>query len=340
MGPQLSLSLLEIIVLMMGAVTLGVTIHFFITGRKSLREAKDELSGKTRQELNEWKSKYFSVAEKRDAEFLVLKQQIAELQENNNILEIEADETKRLSRKLKEDLEKIQSSSKVRTDTEPGYIDQLKKAQSSLLEHNEKINQLLGQIDLVKETEEKQKEILKYNEELNGQIDELKFKLSQKEKEISGIRQKENLTKEMSSMLDNAYTEFGMLQEKIQKLESQVITSKRLNIEYEDLKEAHYKLSADFEEIKRKYNGLQAEYKELKEILTDTEDKLQEASFQRQQLQKKVAYLEDLTSDMQTMADTNKNLEGQLKRIGELESRLNMLSEERDFLMKQKVQAG
>ena len=72
-----------------------------------------------------------------------------------------------------------------------------------MLEHNEKINQLLGQIDIVKETEEKQQEILKTNEELSNMVDDLKLMLSQKEKEVNNIQQKEHLTKEMiDSLLD------------------------------------------------------------------------------------------------------------------------------------------
>ncbi|MBK6936593.1 MAG: hypothetical protein IPH18_06695 [Chitinophagaceae bacterium] len=332
MGPQLTLSLLEIIVLMLGAITLGVTIHFFVTSRKSLKEVKDEMSGKTGKELNEWKSKYFNATERRDAELLSFKKQIEELKENNNILEIEADETRKLNRKLKEQLDLLPSAIPANTATVPNYMDQLKMAQSSLLEHNEKINQLLGQIDLVKETEEKKKEILRYNEELNKQVNELRFKLSQKEKEISGIRQKENLTKEMSSMLDNAYSEFSVLQEKMQRLESQISVSKRINIEFEDLKESHYRISLDYEELKRKNNNLGNEYQDLKEILFETEDKLKEANFQRQQLQKRVTYLEELSKDMQDMAETNKSLENQLKRIGELESQLDLLSEEKNHL--------
>ena len=200
------------------------------------------------------------------------------------------------------------------------------------MEHNEKINQLLGQIDIVKETEEKQQEILKVNEELYSQVDELKFLLSQKEKEISNTRQKEHLTNEMTSMIDSAYNEFNVLQDKIQKLESQVNTSKRLNLEYEDLKETHYRISQDFEEQKRKYSAAVTENKQLLEELTETEDKLKEANFQRQQLQKRVAYLEELNNDMQAVADANKKLEHQLKRVGELESMLNMVAEERDEL--------
>ena len=43
----------------------------------------------------------------------------------------------------------------------------------------------------------------------------------------------------MKSMLDNTYTEFNTLQGKIQKLESQLTSSRMMNLEYEDLKEAH-----------------------------------------------------------------------------------------------------
>lgn len=339
MGTELSLSLVEIIVLMLGAITLGITIHFFITSRKSLREATNEISGKTNKELGEWKSKYFNDTELRDKELAILRKQLAEIEENNNINQIEAEETRKLNKKLKQELEQLRQSAPVAKETvaaKPGYTEQLRLAQSSLIEHSQKINELLGQIDIVKETEEKQKEILKYNEELASEIDELRFKLSQKEKEVNNIRQKENLTKEMTSMLDNAYTEFSVLQEKIEKLENQVALSKRANIEYEDLKEGYQKLNMDYDELKRKYQSVTTEYRELKEILNDTEDELKEANHQRQQLQKKVAYLEELNNDMQTVADTHKKLEGQLKRIGELESMLNIITEEKEQLLHQR----
>lgn len=337
MGPELSLSLVEIIVLMLGAITLGITIHFFITSRKSLREATNEMAGKTNKELGEWKSKYFNDTELRDSELTMLRKQLAELEENNNINQIEAEETKKLNKKLKQELEQLkQTAPKTKeTSSKTDYTEQLRIAQSSLMEHSQKINELLGQIDIVTETEEKQKEILKYNEELSSEIDELRHKLSQKEKEVSNIRQKENLTKEMTSMLDNAYTEFSVLQEKIEKLEHQVAISRRANIEYEDLKEGYQKLSHDYDEMKRKYQSVSIEYRELKEILNDTEDELKEANHQRQQLQKKVAYLEELNNDMQTVADTHKKLEGQLKRIGELESMLNIMTEEKEQLLHQ-----
>jgi chromosome segregation ATPase len=334
MSQELSLSLVEIIVLMLGAITLGVTIHFFFTSRKSLREATTEMSGKTGKELGEWKSKYFNETELRDKELIALRQQLADAEENNNIYAIEAEETKKLNKKLKEDLEQLRTANPIKEGVAKSgsYTEQLTQAQTNLIEHSKKINELLGQIDIVKETEEKQKEILKYNEELSNEIDELRSRLTLKEKEVNTIRQKENLTKEMSSMLDNAYTEFNVLQERIKKLESQVANSKKTSLEFEDVKESHYRLNREFEEQKLKYTAAAAENRELKELLADAEDELKEANFQRQQLQKRVAFLEDMNSDMLEVTDTNKKLEGQLKRIGELESMLNIMAEEREQL--------
>jgi hypothetical protein len=160
--------------------------------------------------------------------------------------------------------------------------------------------------------------------------------LAQKEKEVSTIRQKEHLTTEMTSLLDNAHLEFNALQEKIRKLESQVITSKTTNLQYEEFKEGYFKVSRDFEEQRLKYNVMASENRQIKAVLSETEEKLAESNFQRQQLQKKVAYLEGLNNDMQAVTDAQKKLEGQLQRIGELESMLNIVSEERNESAKRK----
>ena len=107
-----------------------------------------------------------------------------------------------------------------------------------------------------------------------------------------------------------------------------------MNLEYEDLKESHHKMSRDFEEVKIKLNALTIENQHLQAQATGLEDKLREANFQKQQLQKRSAYLEELNSDLQVVADANKKLEAQLRRVGELESMLNVVSEERDHLVR------
>lgn len=371
MAATLTLSVVEIIVLLFGAIILGITIHFFIASRKILKTTADEY-GKNSLAKDEWKLKYFNDMEVREKEISELRKETGELknrlqdsEENASIYSMEAEEMHRSNKTLKAELEKLrQSHSNQPADTgiieelrqqvrqlqqelsrstqvlpadhankPKDYLDQLREAQHSLIEQNEKINRLLGNIDVIKEKEEMQQMMLRTNEELSAQVEEMQLQLSEKENEIHTIKQKENLTKEMSSMLDHAYSDFNILKDKIQKLETQLTSSKMANMEFEDLKEAHSKINSDLEEYKHRYSALATENQDLKMQVDTIEDQLRESNFQRVQLQKKVAYLEELNNDLQVVSDANKKLEGQLKRIGELESMLNMVSEERDQLI-------
>jgi len=326
-----NLSIVELIVLFFCAVTLGVVIHFFITSRRNLKASPVETE-KMKKNINEWKLKYFNDIESKDNEISDLKSRLGEAEENSRIYKIEIDELRRQQRRLQSELEAVQKSE---PENKPSYIEQLRTAQASLLEHNEKINQLLQNIDMVKENEEKQRLMSEEHEGLVNQVKELRYLLGQKESEIYNIRQKENLTKEMTSMLDNAYSEFNTLQGKIQKLESQLASNKMLSLEHDDLKEAYQKISREQEDYKIKLQALSAENQQLALRANEAEDKLRESSFQRQQLQKRVGYLEELNTDLQVVAEANKKLEHQLKRIGELESMLNVISEENQILKRQ-----
>jgi len=374
MAATLNLSILEIVLLLFGAIILGITIHFFLASRKNLNLSKEEME-KSSLARDEWKLRYFNDMETRDKELISIKDRLADAEENSSIYGMEADEMRRQNNLLKTELEnsrltstnspeqskaveelhrqvnllteelhmsrneldsmkKMHASGDTSTHEKPDYLEQLRQAQRGLLEHNQKINQLLGNLDIIKEKEEKEREILRDNEELVHQLGSVREQLSEKEMEINSIRQKELLTKEMSSMLDNAYSEFSVLQSKIQKLETQLHSSKMLNLELEDLKEEHSKMLKDLDENKQKANRYSLENQDLDMRVRDLEDKLHDATYQKQQLQKRVAYLEELNNDLQVVSDANKKLENQLRRVGELESMLNVVSEERDQLMK------
>jgi len=329
----LTLPVLELILMIIGAIVLGMTIHFFITSRRSLKNSPVEIQKLTKT-LDEWKRKYFNDIEERDKQVEELNRRFFEAQENSKIYKMETEELKRQIVKLRNDAEAQKLSISA---TAPGdYLAQLSQAQSSLLEHNEKINRLLEQIDMVRQTEEKQQQILRDNERLSDQLEELQAIIREKEQELAHFHQKQTITKEMSSMLDNAYTEFNVLQSKLEKLESQLASSRMVSIEYEDLKEAYYKMTREFDETKVRLNTLSAENQQMQARLKETEDKLKESNFQRQQLQKKITYLEELNNDLQHMSEANKKLESQIRRIGELESMLNIISEERDELRRRK----
>jgi hypothetical protein len=326
-----NLSIVELLVLFFCAVTLGVVIHFFITSRRNLKDSPIETE-KIKKTIEEWKLKYFNEVETREKELSDLRNRLSEAEENNRIYKIDMDELRIQQKRAQFELD---LEHKTEAETKPHYLEQLKIAQTSLLEHNEKINRLLENIEVVREIEEKQKLVEDENSELMGQVKELKFLLNQKDTEIHNIKQKETLTREMTSMLDSAYSEFNTLQSKIQKLESQVSAGKMVNLEYEDLKEAHYKVAREYEEQKAKLQAAIVENQQMTLQLNESEDKLREANFQRQQLQKRVSYLEELNNDLQMVADANKKLEHQLRRIGELESMLNVVAEENELLKRQ-----
>lgn len=288
---------------------------------------------KIKKDISDWKLKYFNDIEIKDKELSELKDSLSELEETSHIYKIENDELKRQQKKVQSELESVKKNEP--REHKPDYIEQLRLAQTSLLEQNQKINQLLENIEAVKGNEEQKKLMEKEKEQLLNEINELKYSLDQKESEIHNIRQKENLTREMTSMLDNAYSEFNTLQTKIQKLEAQLASNKMLSLEYEDLNEAYLKVSHEHEDYKVKLQALTIENQQLSLQLNEAEDKFREANFQRQQLQKRVNYLEELNSDLQVVADASKKLEHQLKRIGELESMLNVVSEENQILKRQ-----
>ena len=335
---SVSLSIFEIIVLFVSAIVIGFVVNLFFTSRKpakkDVREEKKSLSSG----VDEWKLKYISEAERKDKEISDLKSRLHIADENKRIYDIEMQELKNQVRKLSAEAEEAKTEKPV-VQVKTDYYEQLRQAQQSLMDHNAKISQLLEQVDVIKETEEKSQEILRSNEELSMQIKDLKYMLVEKEDEINHIKQKEHLTTEMSSMLDSAYSEFNLLQSKIQKLESQLSSSRMVSIEYEDLKEAYYKVVRELDEQKNKSNHYLHENQVLQIELAKVEDKLSESNHQRQQLQKKIAYLEELNNDLHQMTEANKKLEGQIKKLGELESRLNIVAEERDRL-REKQETG
>lgn len=328
---SLTLSVLEFIILLLGAMILGITIHAFIANKESFSASDAEMRKSNLQD--EWKIRYFNDMEMRDREIEKIKDKLQEAEENVNIYLIEVEEMHRQKRKLEMEIAGMQKVVAVapaeKIKPQGDYLEQLRQAQNNLMQHHQKIDQLLQNIDLLKQKEEMQKQLRRSNEELSAQIGIIRAQLAEKEKAKDHIRQKDKWTHEMKSMLDNAHHEFDMLQDKIHKLETQLSSSILTHLEYEDMKEAYAKINRDVEQYKLKVNALAIENQQLQTQLAKVEDKLQETDFQRQQLQKRSAYLEQINSDLQIVSDTNKKLEGQLRRVGELESMLNMMSEEK-----------
>jgi DNA repair exonuclease SbcCD ATPase subunit len=329
-GFQLTVRLPEIIIFLLGALILGFTLHFFWSARKSIRlDQNPEQEGIS--ENDNWKLKYYNDMDMQEKAQEQLRERLAEAKENEQIMAIEIEELQKKFREVPErSLGPAFDESKASGAYD--YLSQLRLAQENLLQHNQHINRLLEQIQVLKESERKFIDLHRQHEELNQQVGQLKKSLVEKDSEIGHLRQQQRLTDEVRERMEKAFTEFNSLQVKLQKLESAVIQPHGRSIDYDELHESYFRLSKEFDELRGRQAGLWDENQRLSRILSDTEDKLREANFQRQQLQKKTVFLEELNRDLQEVSEHNKKLESQLKRISEMESLLSRAAHERrDF---------
>lgn len=172
------------------------------------------------------------------------------------------------------------------------------------------------------------------NTEAKRRVEELELLVEQKEEELQQLQREQKLTEKLASKFEQVQQDFSYLQERIKSLEQQAAQSSKLAIELEDSRAAYVQLFNDLSRKNEKIQQILQENAQLREQLADTEDKLQEATLHRQQLLKKAKLLEDMNSELQTVSATNQKLQTELRRIGELESMLNMIIEERNQLLR------
>ncbi len=325
---QLTLGLPEIIVYGVAAIVLGFTMHFFWKSRKSLKmEVSSEAEGIS--ENDNWKLKYYNDMDMQERLQQQLRERLAQIEENEQILTIELEEVRKELDEVEYHLPvtgktPVADPAQAAAVVEPAadYLMQLKSAQENLHEHNNNIHRLLEQIASLQESEQKNQALQKTNEQLNEQLKESNRTLADMENEIKQARQQQKLAEEITSRLDKAYEEYNVLQGKLQKLDGYLGQPHKKSAEYEELQDSYFKLTKEFDEMKLRQISLREENQRLSRILADTEDKLREANFQRQQFQKRAAFLEELNNDLQQVSEHNKKLEGQLRRISEMETLL------------------
>ncbi|HEX3767988.1 MAG TPA: hypothetical protein VHT72_06405, partial [Puia sp.] len=308
----------EIIIFLLGVLILGISIHYFWTSRKSMRieeSVPDEGIG----ENDNWKLKYYTDMEVQEKTMQQLRDRLSESEENEKIATLELEELREEMTLLKEKYSRTEAMVKPPTVTED-YLTQLKTAQENLYQYNQHINKLLQQIQLLKESEKKYQDAQQKNAELNNQVSVLQRQIGEKDLEINRIMQEQRLILEMNERMDKAYADFTQMQDKLRKLEQYLDQPHSKRIEYDQLQESYFKLTREYDEVRGKQISLFEENQRLSRILADTEDKLKEATFQRQQYQKKMLFLEELNRDLQDATEQHKKMESQLRRISEMES--------------------
>jgi chromosome segregation ATPase len=160
-------------------------------------------------------------------------------------------------------------------------------------------------------------------------MEQLRLQLEQKDAEIQRLKQQETYAQKMQDRFEEVQSEFEKLQEKMQQMEQQAWQNAELTIQLEHAEQATLQLEQTVIKKEEKLRELSLENQRLHDSFSDLEDKLSEANLQRQQLMKKVQLLESLNADMLQMAESNRKLKTEIARVAELESMLQMISEER-----------
>ena len=344
LGFQLVMGLPEIIICELGALILGFTIHFFWNSKKTLR-ISDPTASTGISENDNWKLKYCNDMDMQERAQQQLRDRLNQMQENEQILAIEAEELRKELEEVRAELENTRLdleeagyaaatiaiaqeesaaalSATLLNEPAADYLSQLKAAQVKLVEHNNSIYRLLEHTQLLGEAEKKNQDLQRENEQLNEDLRNSGQVLIEKENEISYLRHQQKLAEEMSLRLDKAYEEYNSLQEKLQKLQGYLTQPYKKSADYDELKESYFKLGKEHDEMKLRHISLREENQRLARILSDTEEKLKEANFQRQQFQKRSVFLEELNHDLQEISEHNKKIESQLRRVSDMETLL------------------
>jgi hypothetical protein len=328
LAAKISIGLTEIIVFQLVSLVLGFAIHFYLTQRKIMPSAVSEPSVLAEAPLggaDEWRLKYFEELDLREQ----MGKEAENLKEKAELLELDVEELKDVIARMEDAMPEVKEYEEEEEAPKQGnYMSQLKNAQEGLFEHNQHIGKLLQQVEMLKEAEQKYAEVNELNELLNAQLRDARKLLIDKEMELKHIRQQQALSGEVKGRLDKAYEEFNVLQERLHKMEA-ASHPQHKGFEYEELQQAYFKITREFDEMKMKQVNMLEEHQRLARLLADTEDKLRESNFQRQQLLKKVGFLEELNTDLQQIAEHNKKLDIQLKRISEIETLLARLSNDK-----------
>lgn len=323
LGYQMYVGILEIIVFLLGGVALGFFIHFFLVSRRtmSLKLPEPEppiLADTAFNDSEEWRLKYYEDMELQEKEQMQLRRELDMVRDNEQLLTIEVEELNKELKRRHEAPQPVERPFASQEEQSEEYLVRLQKTQEGLVEQNQQITLLLDQIELLKQTEFKHIDTLKANSALDARLNEMLTVLAGKDARIVELEQQQLLSEEMEERMQKAYEEFNALREKLSKVESLSNPPSR-QYEFEEMQQNNFKLIREFDEYKQKHLDLLEENRRLSRLLADTEEKLRESNFQRQQLQKKISFLEELNRDLQQISEHNKKLENQLRRMSEIE---------------------
>lgn len=298
---DIQFSITDIVVLQIMAIVLGVIIHFVMVNRKNLHKMIKE--NEERNSVTSSVGRYATIFAEEEKRSLAQKKKSFSL-----------DHLSSFGTKKKE------------YEAHRGTPDAITHLKQSMQQQQKMVEQLMRRVDKWEGDSPKEAD--------PDALEAVEIKLEEKELELQRLKQQYNNAQKIAGRVDEVYREFEALQQKLQAQEAQVKEASNIANELDDLKGSYLQLKKELQRKHEKLEEVASENRILHHQLAETEDKLGEANLQRQQLIKKVQFLENINSELQQMNDANKKLQTELRRIGELESMLSMVSDERDHLLK------
>src|ERR1700743_3374621 len=109
LGLQLTMGLPEIIIFELGALILGFTIHFFWNSRKNFHIDEPSSQPASISDNDNWKLKYYNDMDMQERSHQQLRDKLAQMQESEQILTIELEESRKELELVREELEHVQA---------------------------------------------------------------------------------------------------------------------------------------------------------------------------------------------------------------------------------------
>ncbi len=215
--------------------------------------------------------------------------------------------------------------------------DELRSLKLMMLRQQDQLSSVISQLrdlEITKKDEDPNESDWAKEDEYNAEVEQLQITISKRDAEIKSLKQQNELATKIQERFDDLQTEFDTLQSKLQSLEEQSWAASELTMKLENMEQANHHLEKELLRKEERLLELTEENLKTAALLNETEDKLREANNQRQQLARKIQYLEEMNNDLKQLSDTNRKLQVEIRRIGELESMLQLIMDERDELLK------
>lgn len=146
---------------------------------------------------------------------------------------------------------------------------------------------------------------------------------------VKQLLRKSEMTDSLALRLEEKQREFFALQHKYNRLQQRVDDVNYLSIELEELKLEIDQLLTEKDKTASQMLSLEQENQELREENHHLRKDIAEAIADKQKLMKKISLMEDMETEWQMIVEKNNQLQTKVRRIGELESLLSLLKEEK-----------